>query len=332
MKVGVLGAGSWGTALAMVLSRAGQDVVIWDVDHDVLAQIAAGENTRYLPGHPIPDRISASTELPTVVENTDLVVIAVPSPSVRTVARQIAGMLPPTADVCCVAKGVESDTLMTMHEVLDAELDEEVHLRVAFLSGPSFAAEVAADMPTAVTVAAYDPTTAGRVQKAFHSPRFRVYTTGDVIGIEIGGCVKNVIAIASGAAEGLGFGANSRSALITRGLAEITRLAVARGADPLTLTGLAGIGDLMLTCSSALSRNFRVGLGIGQGRPLDEVQRELGQVAEGVINAISTVAMAEKYRVDMPISTVVYKMLHEGLPVDEAMHLLIHRSTKPELG
>ena len=330
MHVGMLGAGSWGTALAMVLARGGHTVTIWDIDRSTLAAIAAGENTRYLPGFALPDAIRADDDLVAATTGVDMIVIAVPSTAVRSVANEVADRLAPGTLVCCVAKGIETDTLMTMHEILEEVLPPATHDSLAFLSGPSFAKEVAADMPTAVTVASRDPDTARAVQQAFTASRFRPYTTQDVMGVEIGGCVKNVIAIASGAADGLGFGANSRSALITRGLAEITRLAVARGADALTLTGLAGIGDLTLTCSSELSRNYRVGLGLGQGRRPAEIEAELGQVAEGVVNAISTKSMSEKYGVDMPISTIVYRMVHEGLPALDAMEALIGRETRPE--
>lgn len=332
MRIGMLGAGSWGTALAMVLARAGHTTTVWDIDGDILRAISRGENTRYLPGYPLPDAISAEDDLAAAVTDVDMVVLAVPSTAVRSVAEQIADRVEPGTLVCCVAKGIETETLMTMHEILEEVLPDSSYRSLAFLSGPSFAKEVAADMPTAVSVAAHDPRTATAVQAAFATARFRPYTTGDVMGVEIGGCVKNVIAIASGGADGMGFGANSRSALITRGLAEITRLAVARGADPLTLTGLAGIGDLTLTCSSELSRNYRVGLGLGRGRDLAEIEAELGQVAEGVVNARSTKAMAERYGVDMPISMTVYRVVYEGLSAVDGLQALIGRTTRPERG
>lgn len=328
----MIGAGSWGTALAMVLARNGHRVVLWDIDTDVLDDInRSGENRQYLPGHPLPDAVHADPELDAALDRSELVVIAVPSPAVRTVARRSVAHLSGEAMICCVAKGVEVSTLMTMHEVLEDELPAELHDRLTFLSGPSFAKEVAQAMPTAVSLAARRADVATTVQSAFANHSFRPYTTSDVMGVEIGGCVKNVIAIASGAAQGLGFRANSRSALITRGLAEITRLAVARGADPRTLTGLAGVGDLMLTCSSDLSRNFRVGFGLGRGRELDEVQAELGQVAEGVVNAQSTWEMSHRYGVDMPISETVYRILYDGLHVTDALDALMSRQTRPEL-
>ncbi len=331
MRATVLGAGSWGTALGLVLADNGHTVTMWDIDTAVLDTIRhQHENTRYLPGHPLPDLLTSAAEIAVALDGAELVVIAVPSPVVRVVADQAAGHLRQGTWICCVAKGVETDTLMTMNEVLEDVLPVPMQPYLSFLSGPSFAKEVAERMPTAVTVAARWEHAARQVQDAFASPTFRPYTATDVMGVEIGGCVKNVIAIAAGVAEGLGYGANARAALITRGLAEISRLAVARGANPLTLDGLAGMGDLMLTCSSVLSRNFRVGLGLGQGKDLARVQAELGQVAEGVVNARSTVAMAGRWTVDMPISHIVHDLLYAGLSPTEAAHLLMTRAMKPE--
>ncbi len=331
MRTAVLGAGSWGTALAIVLADNGHQVTMWDVDTVVLADIAERhENSRYLPGDPLPAGIGATPDLVAALDDVELVVLAVPSPVVRAVAQQAAAHLRQGTWICCVAKGVEMDTLMTMNEVLEDVLAIPMQPYLTFLSGPSFAKEVAARMPTAVTIAARWEHAARQVQQAFATATFRTYTTVDVIGVEVGGCVKNVIAIAAGVAEGLGYGANARAALITRGLAEISRLAVVRGANPLTLDGLAGMGDLVLTCSSTLSRNFRVGLGLGQGRTLEDVQAELGQVAEGVVNARSTWAMARRFGVDMPISEIVYQMLYDGLPPADAVQLLMSRAVKPE--
>jgi glycerol-3-phosphate dehydrogenase (NAD(P)+) len=331
MRVAVIGAGSWGTALGMVLARNRHTVTMWDIDVGVLDAIQRfGENRRYLPGHRLPPGLGADPDIAAALDGAELVVMAAPSQAVRRATCDIVGLLAPGTLLCCVAKGAEVDTLMVMSEVLEDVLPPHLHPYVTFLSGPSFASEVAAGMPTAVTVASRVRESADKVQVAFHTEHFRPYTTTDVMGVEIGGCVKNVIAIASGAIDGLGFGANARAALITRGLAETTRLAAARGADPLTLAGLAGVGDLLLTCSSPLSRNFRVGVGLGHGRPLDDVQAELGQVAEGVVNACSTYAMAQRYEVDMPISTVVYRMVHDGLPAAEALHELLTRDIKPE--
>jgi glycerol-3-phosphate dehydrogenase (NAD(P)+) len=331
MRATVVGAGSWGTALGCVLAVKGWDVVLWDVDTEPLEQVSSRhENARYLPGIQLPPTLRADPDLGSALAGTDLLVLSVPSTAVRGVATLL--LEHPFADVPIVSatKGVETDTLMTMSEVLEDVLPEEHHHNLAFLSGPSFAVEVARGLPTAVTIAARHEETARAVQVAFHTGWFRPYTTDDVVGVEIGGCTKNVVAIACGLADGMGFEANARAALVTRGLAEISRLAIARGAEPLTLAGLSGMGDLMLTCTSEKSRNYRVGHGLGEGRPLEEVQAELGQVAEGVVNAASVRGLARSVGVDMPISEAVYRLIYEGLTPDEAYRLLLGRDLKPE--
>jgi glycerol-3-phosphate dehydrogenase (NAD(P)+) len=229
-----------------------------------------------------------------------------------------------------VAKGIEVDTLMTMSEVLEDVLPVPMHPYLTFLSGPSFAKEVARLLPTAVTIAGRWERIAKTVQDAFHTRTFRPYTSTDVVGVEIGGCVKNVIAIGSGMADGMGFGDNARAALITRGLAEIGRLAARKGANALTLAGLAGLGDLVLTCSSRQSRNYTVGFGLGQGRALEDLQKEIGQVAEGVLNARSTHDLSRKLGVEMPISHMVYRVIYEGQAPRQAVADLMGREMKPE--
>jgi glycerol-3-phosphate dehydrogenase (NAD(P)+) len=246
------------------------------------------------------------------------------------VAVQALPNLRASVPICTVAKGVEVDTLMTMSEVLEDVLPIDLHPCLTFLSGPSFAVEVARGAPTAVTVAGRWDRVGKVVQEAFHTRSFRPYTSTDVAGVEIGGCAKNVVAIATGLCDGLGLGANARSALITRGLAEITRLAVAKGAIPLTLLGLSGLGDLVLTCSSEQSRNYRVGFGLGKGRKLDEIQRGLGQVAEGVVNAKSVHLLAARLGVEMPICEAVHRILHGGEDPRAAVRALMARETRPE--
>ena len=248
----------------------------------------------------------------------------------RIVAERAKDLLPTGVPICSVTKGIEVDTLMTMSEVLEDVLPLHLHPYLAFLSGPSFAVEVAKGMQTAVTVAASWGRVAKLVQEAFHTPYFRPYTSTDVVGVEIGGCTKNVVAIATGLADGMGFDANARAALITRGLAEITRLGSAKGANPQTLSGLAGIGDLLLTCSSSKSRNYRVGYGLGQGRALEEIQAELGQVAEGVLNAKSVHRMSAELGVEMPISEAVYRLLYEGLSAQDVLRSLTDRHLRGE--
>ncbi len=332
MRATVIGAGSWGTALGALLAGKGADVVMWDIDPVPLDQIATlHENTRYLPGIPLPPSLTSEADLSTAVRDSDLLVLAVPSQAMRSVAVKILPDLPPRAPIVSVTKGVEMDTLMTMSEVLEDVLPVEHHPYLTFLSGPSFAIEVARGLPTAVTVAAHWHRVAQQVQEAFHTGWFRPYTTHDVIGVEIGGCTKNVVAIATGLADGMGFEANARAALVTRGLAEIARLGIAKGANPLTLSGLAGMGDLLLTCTSVKSRNYRVGFGLGQGRTLEEIQAELGQVAEGVINAKSVRGLARSLEVDMPISEAVYLLLYEGLTAEGVLKLLIERDLKREI-
>ena len=331
MHASVIGAGSWGTALAALLARKGFHVRIWDIDPIPLDSIeATRENTRYLPGIRLPDTLVPERDMVTSLRGSDLVVLAVPSHATRAVAEQARDHLPKNAPICSVTKGIEVDTLMTMSEVLEDVLPLELHPYLAFLSGPSFAVEVATQMQTAVTVAAHWGRVARMVQEAFHTPYFRPYTSPDVIGVEIGGCTKNVVAIATGLADGMGFDANARAALITRGLAEITRLGVKRGANPQTLSGLAGIGDLLLTCSSEKSRNYRVGFGLGQGKPLDQIQSELGQVAEGVRNAKSVHRLAALVGVDMPISEAVYRLLYEDLTPMDVLRSLTERDLKGE--
>ena len=331
MRSTVLGAGSWGTALGALLAGKGFPVAIWDTDGAPLETIATRhENVRYLPGIPLPEALRAEPDLTRALEGAELVVIAVPSHAVRPVAALARPNLRAGVPICTVAKGVEVDTLMTMSEVLEDVLPVDLHPSLTFLSGPSFAVEVARGAPTAVTVAGRWEPARKAVQEAFHTRGFRPYTSTDVAGVEIGGCAKNVVAIATGLCDGLGLGASARSALITRGLAEITRLAMAKGAVPLTLLGLSGLGDLVLTCSSQQSRNYRVGFGLGKRRMLDEIQRELGQVAEGVVNAKSLHFLAAKLGVEMPICEAVHRILHEGEDPRAAVRALLARETRPE--
>jgi len=331
MRSAVLGAGSWGTALGAMLASKGFTVMLWDKDVPVLEDVAQRhENTRYLPGVPLPAKLGATPDLARALEGAELVVFGVPSHAMRLVAIESKRLLHAGVPLCSVAKGIEVDTLMTMSEVLEDVLPVQMHPYLTFLSGPSFAKEVARGLPTAVTIAGRWERISRQVQDAFHTKAFRPYTTTDVIGVEIGGCVKNVVAIAAGLSDGMGFGANARAALITRGLAEISRLAVRKGANPMTLSGLAGLGDLVLTCSSDMSRNHTVGFELGRGKKLDEIQKEIGQVVEGVLNAKSTHALARKLAVEMPISEMVYRVLYESQAPRQAVSELMTRETKSE--
>jgi glycerol-3-phosphate dehydrogenase (NAD(P)+) len=332
MRCTVLGAGSWGTALASLLAGKGYTVTSWDKDLPVLEQIAKHHrNDRYLPGVTLPATLHATADVQKALEGAELVVLAVPSHAVRQVIIEAKRHVHAGMPIVCVAKGIELETLMTMTEVLEDVLPVPLHPYVAVLSGPSFAKEVAKGLPTAVTVAARWERIAKQVQDAFHTKTFRPYTSGDVVGCEIGGCVKNVVAISAGISDGLGFGANALAALITRGLAEITRLAVRKGANPLTLSGLAGLGDLVLTCSSDLSRNRTVGRGLAAGKSLEDIQTQLGQVAEGVRNAKSARALASRLGVEMPITDTTYRVLYEGVSPRDAVTALMLRETKPEM-
>jgi glycerol-3-phosphate dehydrogenase (NAD(P)+) len=331
MRSTVLGAGSWGTALGSVLAGKGFTVTLWDKDVPVLETIAhRHENSRYLPGVALPATLGATPDIARALEGAELVVFAVPSHAMRQVAIEAKRLLHSGTPFCSVAKGIEVDTLMTMSEVLEDVLPVTMHPYLTFLSGPSFAKEVARGMPTAVTIAGRWERISKIVADAFHTRAFRPYTSSDVVGVEIGGCVKNVVAIAAGLSDGMGFGANARAALVTRGLAEIGRLAVRKGANPMTLAGLSGLGDLVLTCSSEQSRNHTVGFGLGQGKKLEDIQREIGQVAEGVLNARSVHAIARKLAVEMPISDMVYRVLYEGQTPRDAVTELMTREIKAE--
>jgi glycerol-3-phosphate dehydrogenase (NAD(P)+) len=331
-RITVIGAGSWGTALAKVLGDKGYPVTLWDRDADRLAELGrARENAKYLPGASLPEAISVEPDLVRAVEGAPVVVSVVPSHAVREVLGRAGRAMEADAIVVSASKGIENDTLETMDEVLKEVLPGPIGARLAFLSGPSFAKEVGAGLPTAVVMASREREVAERAATLFRTERFRIYTSDDVPGVELGGALKNVMAIAAGVADGMGLGHNSRAALITRGLAEITRLAVRRAANPLTLAGLAGLGDLVLTCTGDLSRNRSVGVGLGQGRTLAEVLGGMSQVAEGVKTTKSAYDLAARLGVEMPITTAIYRILYEDVPAGEAIAELLMRAPKHEL-
>ncbi|MFM2152127.1 MAG: hypothetical protein RL199_562 [Pseudomonadota bacterium] len=333
-KAAVIGAGAWGTALAAVLAEgARRPVSIWSFEAEVAGDIRERhENSRYLPGTTLPSCIASTTELEQAVEGAGLVVLVSPSHVTRRLLERLAPLLPSQVTLVCATKGIENETLMTMSEVCEDVLPPERHPYLAYLSGPSFAREVAQRMPTAVVVASRWERIARQVQTAFARPWFRVYTSTDVVGVELGGALKNVIAIAAGASDGLGFGHNARSALVTRGIAEMSRLALRKGANPLTLSGLAGVGDLILTCTGELSRNRQVGLRLGLGERPEAILASMTQVAEGVRTAKSVHDLAARLRVEMPICERVYEVLFEGLTAREAVARLMTRELKPEFG
>ncbi len=326
----VIGAGAWGTALAIHAARIGHDVTLWAYEQEVVASIEQRRtNDAFLPGFTLPPNVRATGDLADAVAASPVVLSVVPSHVVRTIWEQAAPALAPDAIVVSASKGIEEDSVKAMHTVIGEAVPGLGADRFACLSGPSFAKEVAADKPTAIVVASTEPT-ATRVQRLLSGPTFRVYTTHDVVGTEMGGALKNVMAIAVGASDGLGLGANARAGLITRGLAEITRAAVAAGADPLTLAGLAGVGDLVLTCTGDLSRNRGVGKALGEGRTREEIVDGMRMVAEGIKTTRSAHQLGARLGVEMPITAHVHAMLYEGLPAREAVARLMARSLKAE--
>jgi len=332
LKVGVIGAGAWGTALAHLMTDKSDDISIWAYEPEVTEEInERHENLTYFPGIELPPSLRATSNLAECLEGRELVLSVVPSHVVRDVLSQALEHLPSGVPIVSASKGIENDSLMTMSEVFEDVLPIVYHPMLAFLSGPSFAREVGQRFPTAVSVAARFEKVATAVQEMVSGPAFRVYTTTDVTGVELGGALKNVIAIASGAADGLGFGTNTIAALITRGLAEITRLAVKMGANPLTMSGLSGMGDLVLTCWGGLSRNRQVGQKLGQGMKMKEILKDMRQVAEGVKTARSVHDLAKREEIEMPIVAMVYRMIYEDMPAQEAVVGLMSRSLKKEI-
>lgn len=330
-RAAVIGAGSWGTALGNLLAGKGIDTVVWSYEADVADSINREHvNRKYLDGVQLAPAMHATPDMADAVRGADLVLSVSPSHVVRQVMSRAAEHMGDGALLVSASKGIENESLKTMDGVLADVLPERVARSACFLSGPSFAMEVGLGYPTAVTIASHDADAAGRAQEAFQTATFRVYTSRDVAGVELGGAVKNVIAIAAGAVEGMGFGFNTQAALITRGLAEITRLGQALGADPRTLAGLAGIGDLMLTCMGGLSRNRTVGVELGRGRTLDDILAGMVMVAEGVRTARSTRDLARRMEIEMPIVEAVYAMLFEGLDPRRAVERLMMRDPKPE--
>lgn len=331
--IGVVGAGGWGTALAKILADTGERVTLWCHGADSFRQIVeTRENRAYLAGISLPAELTVTQSLGETVSNKRLVICAVPSHVVREVFSRAMDDLAQTTMILCGTKGLEEGSLKTMGELFVDLLGAGRKKNLAFLSGPTFALEVARMLPAAVTVAAADESIAKSIQQILSTQNFRVYTSADVIGVQIGGVVKNVIAIAAGISDGLSLGHNARAALITRGLAEMTRLAVRMKADPVTLAGLPGLGDLILTCTGDLSRNRAVGLQIARGRSLHEITASTRTVAEGVRNTRSLYALAERLGVDMPIVGQMYQVLYAGKEPADAVRDLMLRSLKPEAG
>lgn len=332
MNVTVIGSGSWGTALGMVLARAGHSVKLWAREEEIAYNINNfHENHVYLPGVTLSDSIECYTDLADCASDRDLIVFATPSHTMREVAVKVRPFLSGNEIVVTVSKGIENDTFMTMSQVLTQTLEGviiEDHIGVLY--GPSHAEEVCQFKPTLVVAAAYSKSTAKIIQEAFMTPMFRVYVNYDIIGVEIGGSLKNIMAIATGILDGAGTGDNAKAAVMTRGMLEIKRFGLRLGASQDTFTGLAGIGDLIVTCTSQHSRNRYVGYRIGKGEKLDDIISHMKMVAEGVKTTKSVYDWAKKLQVDMPITTYVYKTLFEGYDAREAIYALMTRNPKDE--
>jgi len=331
-NIAVIGAGSWGTALANLLADKGLAVDLWVREPEVYQQIKQErENKIFLPNIKLSPNLNPVQSFNQALAGKELAVMVVPSHVFREILQQIKPYLAPGVPILSATKGIENETLLTMQQVLAAVLDKTHAKQYACLAGPSFAKEVSLKLPTAVTIACQDPEEAAQLQRLFFTEFFRVYTSQDIIGIELCGAIKNVIALGAGIADGLGSGYNARAALITRGLAEITRLGMARGANPQTFAGLAGMGDLVLTCTSDLSRNRTVGMQIGKGKTLPEITKDMKMVAEGVKTTQSAYDLATKIGVDMPITEQVYAILYKGKDPKQAVKELMTRELKGEI-
>ncbi|MBI3600755.1 MAG: NAD(P)-dependent glycerol-3-phosphate dehydrogenase [Nitrospinae bacterium] len=329
--VTVIGGGAWGTALANLLGEKGVKVRLWVYESDLCQIIKERkENQFFLPGVKLSENISPYTSMEEASDGVRIFIIASPSHVLRGVIKGLKGHLPDDAVLVSVTKGIENDTLKLPSQIFEEILPAKINNRTAYLSGPTFAKEVVNRLPTAATIAAKDKEIAEYVQSLFNTAYFRIYTHSDILGVELGGAIKNVIAIAAGASDGLGFGNSARAALITRGLAEMVRLGIAMGAEPVTFTGLSGIGDLVLTCTGDLSRNRSVGIKLGQGMKLDEILKDMRMVAEGVKTTKSAYELGKKHKVELPIINEVYAILYEGKSPKDAVSNLMGRSLKKE--
>lgn len=330
-RVLVVGSGNFGTCLACHLARVGHAVTLWSRDAAVVEGITkTHQNPSYLSSILLPDSLHATLDLKAAVAQTEVIVLSIPTQAMRSVLLPLKGLIQETQLLISASKGIELGTHYFVSDIVREVLGEAIAAKLTVLSGPSFAIEVAQGLPTAITMASLDPARAQWAQQVFHSPKFRAYTSTDPLGLEVAGALKNVIAIATGACVGLGLQENSRAALITRGLAEMTRIGAALGADPLTFGGLGGVGDLFLTCSSRKSRNFTVGFHLGQGRTLEQALKLAGSVAEGVTTTQAALELGTQLGVRMAITSATYQVLFEGKPVREALSQLITRDASDE--
>ena len=331
MKIGLIGSGSFGTALGSLLADKGYEVLMWTRSPDQAASINNDhKNNKHLSSLILPAMMTATTNLEDVVRDKELLLFAPPSHVISELLGKVKDIIPENIPIVSASKGIENDSLRLVSDIFEEILPEKYHQNLSFLSGPSFAKEIIQKVPTAVTIASKNQFTAKRVQEVFSFAYFRTYWTSDVVGTEIGGAMKNVIAIASGVCDGMGFGQNARAALITRGLNEITRMGIKMGADPMTFLGLAGLGDLVLTCCGDLSRNRTVGIKLGQGKKLKNILEEMNEVAEGVKTTKSAYQLSKRLSVEMPITEEVYKMLYEDKEPGDVVRSLMGRDLKRE--
>jgi len=325
----VLGSGSWGTALAIQFARAGRDTIMWGIEtHEIESMAKARRNTTYLPDAPFPDRLTVTTEFETALDGAEDVLVVVPSHAFREMLHRLAEAQPPVERLAWATKGFETDTGLLPHQVAQQVLGATVPLAV--LSGPTFAAEVGLGLPSAMVVASSDADYALRLAECITSDNFRAYISTDITGVEVGGATKNVLAIGAGISDGLGFGSNTRIALVTRGLMEMTRLGIALGAKKDTFMGLSGMGDLVLTCTDDQSRNRRFGLALGRGADIEQAREEIGQVVEGYYAALAVHRVAQRLGVQMPIVEEIYKVVYEGANAQQAVVTLMRRPITPE--
>lgn len=331
-KVSVIGAGSWGTAIAFVLAENGHDCLLWARRREQVDEIKNEHtNEAYLKGITLPSNLTATTNLQRAAEHSDVIVIGVPSKGIRSICQDLAQYIDEPKLIAHISKGIEPDTHKRISEMIEEELTAEKIRDIVVLSGPSHAEEVVLRHPTTVTAAAAQAQSAKEIQDLFMNQYFRVYTNDDVVGVEIGAALKNVIALGAGISDGLGYGDNAKAALITRGLTEISRLGIQMGANPLTFSGLTGLGDLIVTCTSVHSRNWRAGNMLGKGQTLDEVTKNMGMVIEGVRTTKAAYQLAQKYNVSMPITEALYKVLFEDIAPKEAVDQLMTRMKKQEV-
>ena len=326
-KIGVLGSGTWGTALSVLLLKNGHDVILWSFMEEEAKKLRDERVHPSLPGSLIPKELVITSDISEALKDAELIVMAVPSTATRETAKRIKNIVKPSQPIVVVSKGIEESSLFVQTEIIEDVIKDA---RTAVLSGPSHAEEVIKSLPTVVVAGSKDKSLALFIQETFMNPEFRVYESSDVKGIELGGSLKNVIALAAGMSDGLGYGDNAKAALITRGVHEMSALAVACGADPSTLSGLTGIGDLIVTCDSMHSRNRRAGILIGQGKTMEEATKEVKMVVEGVYSAKAALALGKKYSVTLPIMEAVNKVLFDGLPCRDAVYALMCRERKSE--